>query len=36
LTAKGSAFTVIAAVPKTDGSFDVSRINVGRNGASPP
>jgi len=32
----GSAFTVIAAVPKTDGSFDVSRINVGRNGASPP
>src|SRR6516225_9084026 len=32
----GSAFTVIAAVPKTDGSFDASRINVGRNGASPP
>jgi hypothetical protein len=24
----GSAFTVIAAVPKTDGSFDVSRINA--------
>jgi hypothetical protein len=32
----GSAFTVTAAVPKPDGSFDVNRINVGRNGASPP
>ena len=32
----GSAFTVIAAVPKPDGSFDVNRINVGRGGASPP
>jgi hypothetical protein len=32
----GSAFTVTAAVPKPDGGFDVNRINVGRNGASPP
>jgi hypothetical protein len=32
----GSAFTVIAAAPKPDGSFDVNRINVGRGGASPP
>ena len=32
----GSAFNVIAAVPKPDGSFDVNRINVGRGGASPP
>ena len=32
----GSAFAVIAAVPKPDGSFDVNRINVGRAGASPP
>jgi Cu/Ag efflux protein CusF len=32
----GAAFSVIAAVPKPDGSFDVNRINVGRGGASPP
>jgi hypothetical protein len=32
----GSAFAVIAAVPKPDGSLDVNRINVGRGGASPP
>jgi hypothetical protein len=32
----GAPFAVIAAVPKTDGSFDVNRINVGRGGASPP
>jgi len=32
----GSPFTVLAAMPKPDGGFDVSRINVGRGGASPP
>ena len=32
----GSPFTVIAAVPKPDGSFDVNRINVGRGSTSPP
>ena len=32
----GAPFSVIAAVPEPDGSFDVSRINVGRGGAAPP
>lgn len=32
----GAPFSVIAAMPKPDGSFDVSRINVGRGGAAPP
>jgi hypothetical protein len=32
----GALFSVTAAVPRPDGSFDVSRINVGRDGASPP
>jgi hypothetical protein len=32
----GAPFSVIAAVPKPDGSFDVNRINVGRGGATPP
>ena len=32
----GAPFTVLAAAPKPDGSFDVARINVGRGGASPP
>jgi hypothetical protein len=32
----GAAFSVIAAVKQADGSFDVNRINVGRDGASPP
>jgi hypothetical protein len=32
----GAPFTVLAAVPKPDGSFDVARINVGRGGALPP
>jgi hypothetical protein len=31
-----AAFSVVAAVPQTDGSFDVNRINVGRGGAAPP
>ncbi len=29
-------FSVTAALPQPDGSFDVNRINVGRDGASPP
>src|SRR5580698_3323178 len=32
----GVAFTVVAAVKKPDGSFDISRINVGRGGVVPP
>jgi hypothetical protein len=32
----GAVFTVTAAVKTLDGSFDVNRINVGRDGASPP
>jgi Cu/Ag efflux protein CusF len=32
----GAPFSVIAAVKQPDGSFDVNRINVGRDGASPP
>ena len=32
----GAPFSVIAAVKQADGSFDVNRINVGRDGASPP
>jgi hypothetical protein len=32
----GAVFAVIAAVKKPDGTFDVNRINVGVNGASPP
>src|SRR5271155_4735857 len=31
----GAAFTVVAAVKKSDGSFDISRINVGRDGVVP-
>jgi hypothetical protein len=31
----GVAFTVVAAVKKPDGSFDVGRINVGRDGVVP-
>jgi hypothetical protein len=31
----GAAFSVIAAVKKPDGSFDVNRINVGRGGVVP-
>lgn len=34
--APGAPFTVIVAVKQPDGSFNVSRINVGRGGASPP
>jgi hypothetical protein len=32
----GARFSVTAAVKQADGSFDVNRINVGRDGASPP
>src|SRR5499427_8254893 len=32
----GAPFTAVATGKAADGSFDVSRINVGRNGASPP
>ncbi len=32
----GAPFTVFAAVKQPDGSFNVGRINVGQNGASPP
>jgi len=32
----GAAFTVIAASKQPDGSFNVGRINVGRDGAAPP
>jgi hypothetical protein len=31
----GASFTVVAAVKKLDGSFDISRINVGRGGVVP-
>lgn len=31
----GASFTVTAAVPNPDGTFDVGRINVGRDGAVP-
>src|SRR5580704_12290973 len=31
----GVAFTVVAAVKKPDGSFDIARINVGRDGLVP-
>ena len=31
----GVAFTVVAAVKKPDGSFDIGRINVGRDGVVP-
>jgi len=31
----GAAFAVLAAVKKPDGSFDISRINVGRDGLVP-
>ena len=30
-----AAFTVVAAVKKPDGSFDINRINVGRDGVVP-
>jgi hypothetical protein len=33
--APGVAFTVLAAVKKPDGSFDINRINVGRGGGVP-
>ena len=32
----GAAFTAVATGKAADGSFEVSRINVGRDGASPP
>ena len=32
----GAPFTAVATAKASDGSFDVSRINVGRGGASPP
>jgi hypothetical protein len=31
----GAAFTVVRATKKPDGSFDIDRINVGRDGAVP-
>ncbi len=31
----GASFTVIAAVKKPDGTFDVGRVNVGRDGVVP-
>jgi hypothetical protein len=31
----GAAFTVLRAVKKPDGSFDIDRINVGRDGVVP-
>jgi hypothetical protein len=31
----GAAFSVVAAVKKPDGSFDINRINVGRDGVVP-
>jgi hypothetical protein len=31
----GAAFTVVRALKKPDGSFDIDRINVGRDGAVP-
>ena len=31
----GASFTVIAAVKKPDGTFEASRINVGRDGVVP-
>jgi len=34
--APGAPFTAVATGKTVDGSFDVSRINVGRDGASPP
>jgi hypothetical protein len=32
----GAPFTAVATGKQADGSFDVSRLNVGRDGASPP
>jgi hypothetical protein len=32
----GAPFSVTTTVKQADGSFDVNRINVGRDGASPP
>jgi hypothetical protein len=32
----GASFTAVATGKTADGSFEVSRINVGRDGASPP
>jgi hypothetical protein len=32
----GAPFSVVAAVKQADGSFNLSRINVGRDGATPP
>jgi hypothetical protein len=32
----GAPFSVVAALKQPDGSFNVSRINVGRDGATPP
>jgi hypothetical protein len=32
----GAPFTAIATAKAADGSFDVSRVNIGRGGASPP
>ncbi len=32
----GAPFSAISTAKQADGSFDVNRINVGRDGASPP
>src|SRR5690349_24514212 len=32
----GAPFTAVATAKAADGSFDVSRVNIGRGGASPP
>ena len=32
----GVAFTVFRAVKKPDGSFDINRVNVGRDRVVPP
>jgi hypothetical protein len=31
----GAAFTILSAVKKPDGSYETSRVNVGRGGAVP-
>jgi hypothetical protein len=31
----GSAFTIVAAMKQPDGSFNINRINVGRDGVVP-
>jgi hypothetical protein len=32
----GAPFTAVATGKEVDGTFNVSRINIGRGGASPP